>query len=129
MNIDFLLTIVESIAKGNFVTITTDERSEHFYEMVVTHSNGKEMLNFQAWLDPFAKSHQDNKYISMSIKYFGHPVAYTCWRTDTEPTAEQTKIFKIRQLLTDRLKIQQMYESLYKKEVFLEMQKIKQLKR
>lgn len=129
MNIDFLLTIVESIAKGNFVTITTDERSDHFYEMIATHSNGKEMVSFQAWLDPFAKSHRGNKYISMSIKYYGHPVAYTCWRTGTEPTAEQTKIFKIRQLLTDRLKIQQMYESLYKKAVFLEMQKTRHLKR
>lgn len=129
MNIDFLLTIVESIAKGNFVTITTDERSDHFYEMIATHSNGKEMVSFQAWLDPFAKSHRNNKYISMSIKYYGHPVVYTCWRTGTEPTAEQTKIFKIRQLLTDRLKIQQMHESLYKKAVFLEMQKTRHLKR
>lgn len=125
MNIDFLLRIVESIVKGNFVTITTDERSEHFYEMVVTHSNGKEMLNFQAWLDPFAKSHKNNKYISMSIKYYGNPVAYTCWHTDTTPTAEQSKIFKIRQLLTNRLKIQQMCDSLHKKAVFLEMQKIR----
>ena len=124
MNIDFLLTIVESIAKGNFVTITTDERSDHFYEMIATHSNGKEMVSFQAWLDPFAKSHRDNKYISMSIKYYGHPVVYTHFRKGCKPTSEQRKLLKIKTLLIDRLKSQQMYKTLHNKVIFSELQKL-----
>ncbi len=126
MNIDFLLRIVESIAKGNFVTITTDEHSEHFYKMVVTHSNGKEMLNLQAWLDPFAKSYKNNKYISMSIKYYGNPVAYTCWHTDKTPTADQQKFFKIIQLLTDRLKIQQLNKIWQNNAISLHLAKVRQ---
>ena len=110
MNIDELLSIVEIITRGSFIDITANERNAHFYELVATHANGREMISFQAWFDPFAKTYKNNKYASMQIKYFGRPVAYTCLRKGAALTAEQRKILKIKQMMSDRLKLQQMYD-------------------
>lgn len=71
MNIDFLVYLVELITKCNRINITTNEHNAHFYELVATHANGNEMVSFQAWFDPFAKTYKNNKYVSMQIKYFG----------------------------------------------------------
>ena len=128
MNIDYLVFLVELIAKCNFINITTNECSNCFYKLVATNSNGEEIVRFHAWLnpflDPFVKSHQDNKYISMSIKYYGHPVVYTHFRKGCKPTSEQRKWLKIKTLLIDRLKSQQMYKTLHNKVIFSELQKL-----
>jgi hypothetical protein len=125
MNIDELLSIVEIITRGSFIDITANERNAHFYELVATHANGNEMVSFQAWFDPFAKTYKNNKYASMQIKYFGRPVAYTCLRKGAVLTAEQRKILKINKLLSDRLKLQQMYDPSHNIAILLETKKIR----
>jgi hypothetical protein len=126
MNIDDLMCLIKLIVKCGCINITTNERNAHFYELIVTHSQGNEMLRFQAWRDPFAKTYKNNKYTSMQIKYFGRPVAYTCVRKGTVPTSEQRKILKINKLLNDRLKLQQMYNPSHNIAILLETQKIRQ---
>ena len=126
MDIDFLVYLVELIAKCSRINITINERNAHFYELVATHANGNEMVRFQAWRDPFTKSYRNKKYVSMSVNYFGHPVAYTCLRKGTVPTSEQRKILKINKLLNDRLKLQQMYNPSHNIAILLETQKIRQ---
>ena len=125
MNIDDLMCLIKLIVKCGCINITTNERNAHFYELVVTHANGNEMVSFQAWFDPFAKTYKNNKYASMQIKYFGRPVAYTCLRKGAVLTAKQRKILKIKQMISDRLKLQQMYDPSHNIAVFLEMQKIR----
>lgn len=126
MNIDDLMYLIKLIVKCGCINITTNERNAHFYELVATHANGNEMVRFQAWRDPFAKSYRNKKYVSMSVNYFGHPVAYTCLRKGTVPTSEQRKILKINKLLNDRLKLQQMYNPSHNIAILLETQKIRQ---
>ena len=126
MNIDDLMYLIKLIVKCGCINITTNERNAHFYELVATHANGNKMVSFQAWFDPFAKTYKNNKYVSMQIKYFGHPVAYTCLHKGTVPTSEQRKILKINKLLNDRLKLQQMYNPSHNIAILLETQKIRQ---
>lgn len=67
MNINDLICLIKLIVKCGRINITTNERSAHFYELVVTHANGNEMVSFQAWFDPFAKTYKNNKYVSMQV--------------------------------------------------------------